>query len=296
VEESLTLDYQQRIHPASLKNATEQFDDLQIGETANFELHLRNKYDKPIWVDVRITKTVLDNEIVGLGVATDITWRKETEALLKRQAQKLVKAYEDERGRIARELHDEVGQQLIGMKFALERAQHFSDSEAGAQAIQNARQMLADLTETVRELSLSFRPPMLDDLGLLPTLLWHFERYTRHTGIRVNFRHAGLDTHRLPKSVEISVFRIIQESLTNVARHGQVDTVEVTIRSSEEQIDLLIRDQGVGFDSHDSQNRYVSSGIPGMMERAELLGGQLHIKSAPGEGVTIIATIPLLRE
>jgi len=296
LEESLGVNYRDLAQSDSLQNAMAQFGGLRLDETANFELQVKDKQDKWVWLDVRITKTVMDDQVVGLGVATDITWRKETEALLKRQAQKLVKAYEDERGRIARELHDEVGQQLIGMKFALERAQHFTDTEAGSSAIQKARQMLADLTEMVRELSLSFRPPMLDDLGLLPTLLWHFERYTKRTGIQVQFRHSGLDARRLPKSVEISVFRIIQESLTNVARYAQVDAVQVTIRGAEDQIELFIRDHGVGFDFLGNQGRYASSGIPGMMERAELLGGQLHVESAPGQGVTITATLPLLRE
>ncbi|GEM_PF-1350130 len=292
-EESRKMDYRQLIHPDSLKTTDQHTQDLGLGETTHFELQMKNKWGKWQWLDVILTRTIMEDEVVGLGVAIDITWRKKTEELLKRQAQKLIKAYEDERGRIARELHDEVGQQLIGMKFALEAAQRFTDSEASLSAIQDARQLLTDLTENVRELSLSFRPSQLDDLGLLPTLLWHFDQYTNRTGIQVQFNHSGFDNQHLPQSVEITVYRIIQESLTNVARHAQVKAVSVTIQRLEDRIQITIQDNGVGFNPQEAMNAHASSGLTGMRERVELTGGEMVIHSTPGTGTTLSATIPL---
>lgn len=293
-EEALKIDYRQLIHPDSLKTINQSMRDSKVGETTHYELQMKNKWGEWQWLDVILTKTMMDDDVVRLGVAIDITWRKKTEELLKRQAQKLINAYEDERGRIARELHDEVGQQLIGMKFALEEALRFTDSEASSSAIQNARQILVDLTENVRELSLSFRPSQLDDLGLLPTLLWHFERYTNRTGIQVQFNHTGFDHQHFSQIVEITVYRIIQESLTNVARHAQVDKVSVAIQRLDDRIQITIQDDGVGFDPQEAMNAHASSGLAGMKERAELTGGEMVIHSSPGAGTTISATIPLL--
>jgi len=291
VNEMLASGFFDRILPAS------QIHDalpLEVGEHTRFEQKVRDKWGKWRWLDVSITKTIMDDKVVTLGVATDSTWRKETEIVLKRQAQKLVHAYEEERGHIARELHDEVGQQLIGMKFALETAQRAAESRTCQTAINDARQLLADLTENVRELSLSFRPSMLDDLGLLPTALWHFERYMARTGIQVQFDHAGLANQRFPQATEITAYRIIQESLTNIARHAQTDIVSVSIQTAKDHIRVVITDKGVGFEPRNALNTYTSSGLTGMKERVHLLGGDLSIESAPGQGTTITAIIPLI--
>jgi len=266
---------------------------LALGETAHFELKVKDKQGQWRWLDVTMVKTVMEDQHVGLGVATDTTWRKNTEDVLKRQAQKLANAYEEERRRIARELHDEVGQQLIGMKFILERAQYFTTSESGRNALLAAREILANLTETVREMSLSFRPAMLDDLGLLQTLVWYFDRYTGRTGIRVRFEHADLDDRRLTQTAAITIYRIVQEALSNVARHTQVDVVDVRIRVVRDCVLLYVRDEGGGFDLDRAMKSHASSGVTGMMERVRLIGGQIHIETEPGEGTTIAVTIPL---
>ncbi len=293
-EELISIDANEIIPPEALAASGEKMAALDVGENTHFELQVKTKAGSWIWMDVALTKMVLDERIVGLGVATDITWRKETEALLKEQAQKLVKAYEDERARIARELHDEIGQQLIGMKFALERAQHFTLSEEGLNALHDARQMQSNLTETVRELSLSFRPSMLDDMGLLPTLLWHFERYSDQTGIRVNFNHSGIANRRFSQTIEITVYRIVQESLTNVARHAQIDKAIVTVQADERQINVTVVDKGVGFAPESALTARDSSGLHGMQERVHLLGGELIVESVIGRGTVISANLPLL--
>jgi signal transduction histidine kinase len=133
---------------------------------------------------------------------------------------------------------------------------------------------------------------MLDDLGLLAALTWHFDRYTKQTNIQVGFKHSGLEGSRLEPEIETAAYRIIQEGLTNVARHGRVDRVEVDIRTDEKVLVIKIKDQGVGFDP-DSLPLSCTGGLSGMRERAFMLGGRLNIESASGTGTMLIAELPL---
>ncbi len=293
LDEIKTMDYFKIIDREDLLHALKVFRSLKLGESAYYELRVLDKSGAAHWVAVRTTKTMLEDRIVGLGVALDITWRKEMEQALKQLTHRLVTSLEEERRRIANELHDEVGQQLVGMKFALERALRQVQPTAARDAIQDAMHQLADLTEQVRELSLSFRPAMLDNLGLLPTLLWHFKRYAARTGIHVRFQQKGLDEVRLPQSHAITIYRVVQEALTNIARHADVDEAAVEIRVSSDRLFLKIVDNGRGFAPDEVLRNYQSTGLKGMMERVELLSGELTIHSQPQKGTTILATIPL---
>ena len=143
----------------------------------------------------------------------------------------------------------------------------------------------------VRRLSLDLRPQMLDDLGLLTALDWHFQRYTQQTGVRVEFHHT-LSATRLSGDLETAVFRIVQEALTNVARHAGTKDVQVQLDLNPADLTLRIKDQGVGFDAA-QRTRGVSSGLDGMRERANLLGGEFKLESSPGQGTAITLTLPL---
>jgi signal transduction histidine kinase len=202
-------------------------------------------------------------------------------------SRRLVKVQEDERRTIARELHDEVGQILTGLKLMLE-----AGSRPGATLdLALLRDLSGQLLERVRDLSLDLRPPMLDDLGLVPTLLWHFERYRAQTRIHVRFQHRGLSV-RLPAEIEIAVFRIIQEALTNVARHAGVDEVSVELWLSNDRIVLHVEDEGRGFDP--ARLEGPANGLTGMRERASLAGGSWEISSRPGEGARLSAELPVV--
>jgi signal transduction histidine kinase len=133
---------------------------------------------------------------------------------------------------------------------------------------------------------------MLDDLGLLPALLWHFERYTAQTGVRVNLEHAGVE-QRFGPDVETAAYRIVQEALTNVARHAAVGEVTVRLWAHPERLNLQIEDQGAGFDPRAALAASASSGLVGMRERATLAGGWLVIEAAPGSGARLLAEFPL---
>jgi signal transduction histidine kinase len=144
----------------------------------------------------------------------------------------------------------------------------------------------------VRELSLELRPAMLDDLGLLLALLWQFERYSARTYVQVSFRQTGLE-RRFPAEVETAAYRIVQEALTNVARHAGGSKAMVRFWANQEILHLRIQDQGVEFDVKATLAAPTTGGLSGMYERVVLLGGQLTIESAPSADTCLTAELPL---
>jgi signal transduction histidine kinase len=144
----------------------------------------------------------------------------------------------------------------------------------------------------VRQLSLDLRPAILDDLGLLPALLWHFDRY-QDQGVRVTFKHSGIEGRRFGSTLETAAYRIIQEALTNVARHACVCDVIVRAWTNSETLGVQIEDHGKGFDIELALAGSKTSGLTGMRERATLLEGQFIIESRPGAGTHITAEFPL---
>lgn len=204
---------------------------------------------------------------------------------------RLVEIQETERRHIARELHDEIGQVLTGLQFMLESSKNQASPEL-SKLLTDAQETVSGLIEQIREMSLNLRPSMLDDIGLLPTLLWHFERYTKQTGIKVSFNHNEI-TQRLNPEVETVVYRIIQEALTNIARYAQVTEAFVQLVLQEETLGVAIIDHGAGFDPGVDITKGTTAGLTGMRERANMLGGYLVVKSGPNEGTQILAMLPL---
>jgi signal transduction histidine kinase len=156
------------------------------------------------------------------------------------------------------------------------------------------QELTIQLLQRVREMSLDLRPALLDDLGLLPALLAHFESYQEQTGIRVNFRHGNMD-RRFAPGIETAAYRIIQEALTNVVRYAGVDQVYVRLRANEEIVSFQVEDHGHGFDPHAALSSGRTVGLPGMQERANACGGELIIESAPGDGTCLTAELPLVK-
>jgi signal transduction histidine kinase len=198
---------------------------------------------------------------------------------------------EEERTRIARELHDEVGQALTGIKLSLERSTG-QQSDAVRADLSQALALTNELIGRVRDLSLDLRPAMLDDLGLLAALSWHFDRYTKQTSIEVDFKRHGLEGRRFEPEIETAAYRIMQEGLTNVARHAGIDKVSVGIWADENMLSIRIEDLGRGF-GPDSLTASTTAGLSGMRERAFMLGGRLTIERASGTGTLLIAELPL---
>jgi len=148
--------------------------------------------------------------------------------------------------------------------------------------------------ERVRGLSLELRPAILDDLGLLPAILWHLDRYTGLTGIQVEFKPSGVDCRFQPQ-LESTVYRVLQESLTNIARHSGATRVTVSLWADEERLGLQVEDNGAGFDPSARAARR-TGGLSGMRERAELCGGELVIDSSPGRGTYLSLELPIQGE
>ncbi|MFQ5898622.1 MAG: GAF domain-containing protein [Candidatus Methylomirabilia bacterium] len=211
---------------------------------------------------------------------------------LQNLSRRLVEVQEAERRRIARELHDEIGQVLTGLKLTLEMNMRLPAGAVGASLVE-AKAQVNDIIGKVRELSLALRPAMLDDFGLLSVLLWHFERYTVHTNVQVTFEQAGLEGRRFRPEIETAAYRIVQEALTNVARHAGVSEVTVRLWTEPNTLYLQIQDRGSGFDPEAAQASRICSGLTGMRERTLLLDGHLTLESAPGAGTRLMAELPL---
>jgi PAS domain S-box-containing protein len=240
---------------------------------------------------VSVPVSVLDGHIAVCAMYRDITQRKAAETALQALPSRLLEVQENERRHLARELHDEIGQLLTGLRLLL-RLNGDSPTDALKARFEQARTIVDDLLGRVRRLSFDLRPADLDQLGLLPALLALLERYTAQTGVLVNFKHQGVERRFAPE-VETGAYRIVQEALTNAARHAGVAGVTVRVWTDADRLNLQIEDQGRGFDPEVALKAPRSSGLIGMQERITLLGGRMSIESSPGAGTTITAELPL---
>jgi signal transduction histidine kinase len=202
----------------------------------------------------------------------------------------VVEAQEGERRRIARELHDEVGQTLTGLKLALEGHDRLSAGQAQDRLVR-AHGLADELLARVHGLSLDLRPAILDDLGLQPALVVLIERYGAQTGVQVALHCCGLD-RRLRPEVETAAYRIIQEALTNVARHANVGQAAVDCVAEGDAMRIAVADEGLGFDV-EAVPLGETSGLTGMEERARSTGGRLSLRSERGRGTTVVAELPI---
>ncbi|PDW03782.1 PAS domain-containing sensor histidine kinase [Candidatus Viridilinea mediisalina] len=206
-------------------------------------------------------------------------------------SERLVAVQETERAHLARELHDEIGQMLTSLSLALTVNERMP-ADVLRERIAQVQRQVNQLTSQVRTLSLNLRPAMLDDLGLLPALVWFTRRYADQTGIHVHFQHAGLDGVVTP-AIGATAYRVVQEGLTNIARHAHVNQARVQVWTTDRILAVQVVDEGVGFDVGQALTSYTSSGLAGMQERVRLAGGHLNVESSHGEGTRILAELPL---
>ncbi len=206
-----------------------------------------------------------------------------SEADARSLARRLVGAQEAESRRLARELHDQVGQTLTALALELGHA-----STDPSRNLDRAKLLSREVLRIVRGISLDLRPPMLDDLGLLPALLWLVERQETAARRPLAFAHTGLN-RRFPSAVESAAFRIVQEGLTNTLRHGGI-APRLRVVAVQDSLVAEVADRGPGFDLGAPRT---SVGVDGMRERAAAAGGTLEICSAPGLGTSVVARFPL---
>jgi PAS domain S-box-containing protein len=209
-------------------------------------------------------------------------------------SRRLIEVQETERRHLARELHDEIGQTVTGMRFLLDTINGLSAPMARAR-LEQVQELVNDLVTQIRDLSLNLRPSMLDDFGLMPALVWLFGRYTAQTNVRVDFNQHGLE-RRFDPDIETVGYRVVQEALTNVARHARVDHVGVRGWVEDSSLFLEVVDDGTGFDPDAVEATTVSMGLAGMRERALQLAGLLTVESKPGAGTHVRLQMPVSTE
>src|ERR1051325_4959593 len=269
------------------------------GETA-FEVDVIAKDGRRAPVEVRSRAIYENGVMVGVqGTARDITERKLAQDALQMFSRQLIEAQEDERRRIARELHDQIGQVLTAVKMNLHAVGRVCDTREAGAHIKDNIEAVDEALRLVRDLSVDLRPPLLDDLGLVTALHWYVDRYARRSEISAEVIIDLKDPNeRFSREVETACFRIAQEALTNVARHARANKVSLRLRKKQEVLFLTIKDDGKGFDPKALRRRaprVATLGLIGMQERAHAAGGVLEISSAPSKGTEIRLQLPLTR-
>jgi len=217
---------------------------------------------------------------------------EEAENNLRRLSRRLVQAQEVERKSLSRELHDAVGQMLtaLGIELANLQSLKSSDPEVFLTRIADAKQLNTDAMRAIRDLAMGLRPSMLDDLGLAPALEWQGREFSRHTGVPATVNVDGT-MDDLPDAHRTCIYRVVQEALTNCAKHANAKNVFVSVTGTKDAVDVVIQDDGTGFDP---LTRYRSGlGLLGIEERVQELDGKLNITSKSNNGTTLRVHIPV---
>jgi signal transduction histidine kinase len=231
--------------------------------------------------DLRLAETFASRA----SVAVDLSQRMERDAF-----RRVVEAQELERRRLARELHDETGQALTSILLGLKGLEDSVGGDEARKAVAGLRDLVVATLHDVRRLAVELRPKVLDDFGLVPALERLTESFAAQTGIEVRFE-SGLGDERLAPDVETALYRIVQESLTNVVKHAHASAVSIVLARKVDAVVIVIEDDGSGFDP--AGTREDGFGLEGMRERAGLLEGKFQVESREGGGTTIVAEVPL---
>ncbi len=236
-----------------------------------------------------------DVERLGDTLNTMLDVLGEHRGLLQKLSEQVLEAQEDERKRIARELHDETAQALTTLLIRLKILERAKSATEMRGQINELRELTAETLEAVRSLAVELRPATLDDLGLVAALEAYTEAYASRIPLPLEFSAQGFDdaAGRLPPQVELVLYRVVQEALTNVAKHAAAQRVQVALRLTQHDVVAAVADDGHGFDAEDMmRSRERGLGLFGMQERLALVQGQLVIDSSPGRGTRIEARVP----
>jgi signal transduction histidine kinase len=249
-------------------------------------------------LEEKVRERTADLSALNRVLQAEILQRRRTEEANQLVLRRLSEAEETERGRISRELHDRLGQDLTALKLGLQNLRlQGSVKETAVEKLASLEKVAEGLMRDIHRLAWELRPSVLDDLGLERALQRFTEEWSRNTGVPVDFHTGGdLATRRLPHEFETVLYRISQEALTNVARHAQASRVSVLLERRPGYVSLIVEDDGRGFDSQGTMESLPTAGrlgLLGMQERAKLAGGSLTIESAPGGGATIFVRLPI---
>lgn len=285
------------IDPEQLKEDPVKFDRLLAGDTIFRQRRMMHKDGTIIEVEVNI-KMLPDGRM--LAIARDVTEKLKAQEDLKKSyeeirmlASNIENIREEEKIKIAREIHDELGQQLTALKMDVAwLSKKLSTPDATLQ--QKAKDVLLlldEMVKSVRRIASELRPGLLDDLGLVAAMEWHSQEFEKRSDIKTKFSHLGKD-QPIPTQLSTGLFRIFQESLTNVARHAGAHKIIATLVQGNDSVVLKISDDGKGFDPAEIKGRK-TLGLLGMKERAMMMGGKYEIASEPGKGTTVFVEVPL---
>jgi PAS domain S-box-containing protein len=264
-----------------------------------YDVEYRFRHPRKGWIWIRERAVMLATEAgpaLACGASIDVTRRKFDEGMRRLFMDGLIRAQEEERGRIARELHDDTAQWLASLLVGLGRLESARTIREVRTQIGALREHAVEALAHVRRLAERWRPPLLDDLGLVAALERFVSRDSRLKQLDVKTRVAGLGAERLPVDIETALYRIAQEALTNAATHAGATRAEVSLTCAGDTVRLTVTDDGCGFDVESALHAAADSGHLGlysMRERARLLDGLLRIDSAPGGGTTVYAELPL---
>jgi len=263
-----------------------------------YEQHLVRKDGTKAILKITTSPILSDGKLVAFqNIARDITEEKQMQENLHYYLHEITNAQEEERKRIARELHDSTAQTLIALLHQLE---NLLDKKAKmpireAKTLWGFYEEIKDVLREVRRFSRDLRPSILDDLGLLPALEWVIGELQKEYGVYATLKVSG-NERRFSPEVELTLFRIVQEALRNIAKHAQASKAEVKFQFDKHKIRLTISDDGTGFEPPESLGNLLHAGklgLAGIQERVQLLGGSLKLQSKPGKGTTLIASAPI---
>jgi PAS domain S-box-containing protein len=300
IDELLKMNLRGLDTPETLALVPERIRRILAGETIGFEVEQYHKDGHIVPLDVAASAIDIDGKLYVLAFHRDITERRRAEQEIKRSQQELRglskaanEALEAERRRTARELHDELGQSLTALKMDLESLRSAlppGQPELGERA-QAMHALLDGTIAATRRIAADLRPLMLDDLGLAAALDWLTHNFSNHTGIATDLVIDD-SVAQVPEPIASALYRITQESLTNVAKYAQATTAEIRLERDGDWVQLLVRDNGRGIEAAD-QDKRGTFGLLGIRERVSLLGGDVAIKGERGQGSEVRARIPL---
>lgn len=284
-------------HPARLMALV-----LDIGQRKHIEQQLAEREDQLLRVrselEQRVDKRTAELASANSALLNEIVDRRDAESQVRDLLVRLVQSVEDERGRISRDLHDTLGQHLAVLAIGLKALE--SDVGRCPNALERLGQVqkaLQSVENQLDRIAYELRPTALDDLGLEEAMRSHVEKWSKESGIAAELHTHGLRTGRLAPTVESTVYRVVQEALTNVHKHAAATRVGVIIERRLDELRVVVEDDGCGFEDADVNGvggRHI--GLRGMAERASQVAGTLEIESVPGRGTTIYLAIPVRTE
>lgn len=280
----------------------QQIEELNNANLAAQRAEVARRYDafrsdlmKLLWQSLLLGAVVAVSAVIRLRMLEgrsdeQRTVAQEAERQMRQLSQQVVATQEEERKNLSRELHDHVGQMLTALRMELGRIERIGGSSHVhlANAVSNSRTLVDDVVRTVRDLALGLRPSMLDDFGLQPALEWHVRDLSRRCGVLIGLTMEG-DFDALSDRQRTCVYRVVQEALTNCVRHSRARRIDVSIVGGAKGLQMSVRDDGVGIDP---SRRRLGLGLRGIEERVRELGGVVNIKSSPGAGTTLTASLP----